>query len=176
MFFILTLLVSQVCAGEQIGHLLLGYGEGVQADAGQRNSQLSVDYTFWQHRRSLRQTLAIGTGYTRLRTNAATNPEIHAFSLYPQLTLWPLQQTLPMAYFFVRALGPSYLSANTLGTRKQAQHFAFQAQVGVGYRVELDNQQALLMQLSFKHFSNANLFHDNDGIDIPLVLTLGLVF
>lgn len=173
---ILTLLAPSVCAGEQIRQLLLAYGEGVQADADQRNSQLSVDYTFYQHRRSLRQTLGIGTGYTRLRTDAATNTEVHAFSLYPQLTLWPLQQRLPQAFFFVRALGPSYLNANTLGSRRQAQHFAFQAQVGVGYRLELDSRQAVLMQLSFKHFSNANLFHDNDGIDIPFVLTLGLVF
>jgi len=172
----LALSATQVCAAEQTRQILLGLGSGPQLDADQRNTQSSVDYTFFQYRRSMRQTLAIGTGYTRLRTDAATNTEIHAFSLYPQLTLWPLQQTLPRAFFFVRALGPTYLSANMLGTRRQAQHFAFQAQVGVGYRLELDNRQAVLLQLSFKHFSNANLFHDNDGIDIPFVLTVGLAF
>jgi hypothetical protein len=147
-----------------------------QEGAHQRNSQLSVDYTFYHYRSSERQMLAIGTGYTRLRTDAATNKEVHAISLYPQLTLWPLQQTLPHAYFFVRALGPSYLNANLLGTRRQANDFAFQAQVGVGCRLELGKQQALLMQFSCKHFSNANLFRENDGIDIPFVLTLGLAF
>ncbi len=172
----LTLLTTPVCAGERIDHILLSWGGGPQEDADQHNSQLAADYTFYQHRRSARQTLAIGTGYTRLRTDAAASTEVHAFSLYPQLTLWPLQQTLPNAYFFVRALGPTYLSTNLFGTRRQERHFAFQAQVGVGYRRELGNQQAVLMQLSFKHFSNANLFHDNDGIDIPFVLTLGLAF
>lgn len=172
---LLTLLATPARAGERINHLLLAWGAGLQQATDQRNSQFSADYTFWQHRRSVRQTLAIGAGYTWLRTDAATNTEVHAFSIYPQLTLWPLQ-TLPSAYFFVRALGPTYLSGNLLGTRRQERNFAFQAQVGVGYRRELGNQQAVLMQLSFKHFSNANLFHDNDGIDIPFVLTMGLAF
>ncbi len=30
-----------------------------------------------------------------------------------------------------------------------------------------------MLQVSFKHFSNANWFSDNDGIDIPFVLTFG---
>src|SRR5690606_17510146 len=118
LFCMLMLVTTPASAGERINHLLVSWGTGPQEDADQRNSQVAADYTFYQHRRSVRQTLAIGTGYTRLRTDAATNREIHAFSIYPQLTLWPLQARFPAAYFFVRALGPSYLSANLLGTRR----------------------------------------------------------
>ncbi len=30
--------------------------------------------------------------------------------------------------------------------------------------------------LSWKHFSNADLFDDNDGIDLPVVLNVGIKF
>jgi hypothetical protein len=92
------------------------------------------------------------------------------------LTLRPVRQSLAGYYFFVRALGPTYISSNTLGERKQDNHFAFQAQIGFGYEKKMASGSTMLLQLSWKHFSNANLFSDNDGIDIPFVLSMGIRF
>ena len=163
-------------AGERIDEVYAAWGTGPQHKRHQHNSQVALDYNFYRFNRSARQTFSLGMGYTRLWTDAATDRSIKAFSLYPQLTLWPVRESLRGTYFFVRALGPTYISDNRLGSRQQAEHFAFQAQVGVGYRKQLSDDKALMTQVSFKHFSNANWFSDNDGIDIPFVLTFGLSF
>lgn len=162
--------------GERKNDVLMSWGTGVQHGEGQRNSQFAVDYEFYQFQRSPRSGFSFGIGYTRLTTDAATDKSIDVFSIYPQLTLWPVSPSLRGTYFFVRALGPSYMSANRLGSRQQDNHLTFQAQVGVGYRKQLAGSRAMLLQVSWKHFSNANLFADNDGIDIPMVLTLGFAY
>lgn len=162
--------------GERKNEVLMSWGTGVQYGEGQHNSQFAVDYEFYQFRRSPRSGFSLGVGYTRLTTDAATHKSIDVFSIYPQLTLWPVSPSLQDTYFFVRALGPSYMSANRLGSRQQDNHFTFQAQVGVGYRKQLAGSRSMRFQISWKHFSNANLFADNDGIDIPFVLTLGFSY
>ena len=46
--------------------------------------------------------------------------------------------------------------------------------IGVSYR--LGNDRKLSVSVSWKHFSNANLYSDNDGIDLPVVLNVGVRF
>ena len=156
--------------------LLLSLGMGSQPNSSQHNNQFAVDYEFFEYERSSRSRLSIGVSYTRLTTDAANNTLITAVSIYPQLTLTPIRESLRNTFFFVRALGPSYMSSNVLGDRKQNYHFSFQAQVGVGYKKDLSNGNSLLFKTSWEHFSNANLFHDNDGYDIPFVFTIGYSF
>ena len=79
-------------------------------------------------------------------------------------------------YFWIRFLGPSYISSSRLGDRQQAHNFAFQAQIGVGAIVKTQNDTEIILSLSWKHFSNANLFDDNDGIDLPVMLNFGIKF
>jgi len=122
--------------------------------------------------------------YTRLETNAAANGSLYAVSIYPQITLFPSATSRITAhsprwaqpFFFVRALGPSYLSDGTLGSRRQADSFAFQAQVGVGVRLNPGADRRGVIAVSWKHFSNANLYRFNDGIDVPLVVNIGMAF
>ncbi len=162
--------------------LILTYGGGPQESSHQNNRTAGVDFTFYKHERSQRQHIFIGVSYSYLSTDTATNDQIHAFSIYPQVSLFPdadgkLAGAFPEwadPYFFVRALSPSYISANRLGDREQANHFAFQAQVGVGLRLDFGREREGTVSLSWKHFSNANLFSDNDGMDFPIVLSLGI--
>jgi hypothetical protein len=151
--------------------LSLNAGFGPQMGADQDNWGGGLDWEFWRHARSQRQFFSLGVGYTHLRTDAASNTELRAFSLYPQLTLLAsktAQQWQP--YFFVRALGPTFIDGKRLGEREQAERFVFQAQVGAGL-IAPDN--SWFVAVSYKHFSNADLFSPNDGIDLPFVLTLG---
>lgn len=170
----LLLASSLALAGEPVNELFISGGTGRQLDSDQHNSQFAIDYNFHHFQRSARSGFTLGMGYTRLRTDAAINTTINAYSLYPQLTLWPVSQRLPGAYFFVRALGPTYLDENRLGDRQQANHFAFQSQVGVGLRRPLYGNSKMMLQVSWKHFSNANLFDENDGIDVPFVFAFGV--
>jgi hypothetical protein len=167
---LLILLLSSFSA--LADELSVNGGFGHQADTRQDNWGGGLDWEFWRHARSERQFLSLGASYTHLRTDAASNTELRAFSVYPQLTLlatelqWPWQP-----YFFVRALGPTFIDGKKLGEREQAEHFVFQAQVGAGLIAPDDDW---FVAVSYKHFSNANLFSPNDGIDLPLVMTLGL--
>lgn len=170
---LLICFASCLCHQTLADEVLFTIGAGPQQGSEQKNQQIGLDYSFFNHVRSKRSGFSVGISYTYLKTDASSNKTMEAFSIYPQLTLWPQSESLQGWFFFVRALGPSYISSNMLGDRKQDHHFAFQAQVGLGYEIEIGNDQSLLLQGSFKHFSNANLFHDNDGIDIPFVFSLG---
>ncbi len=158
--------------------LLVNYGAGPQRYASQRNETFGVDYSFRRFERSARQHIDVGVSYTRLSTNTAANDHLYAIGVYPQLTFWPTatsrvgRHSPPWGkpFFFVRALGPTYISENTFGSRKQAHHLSLQAGIGVGVLVK----NRTLLMVSWKHFSNANVFSSNDGFDVPLVLHFGV--
>ena len=185
--FAVTLPGSSVLANE----LIFNIGGGPQvgsdvSDSGSRqtNHTIGVDYDFYRFQRSARSSFVIGVSYTYLGSNADTFDRIHALSVYPQLSMYPsaeswVNRLVPgngEPFFYVRALGPSYISDNQLGSRRQAKHFAFQAQIGVGASFRLKSEQQVNVSIAWKHFSNANLFKDNDGIDLPVVLTFGVTF
>ena len=183
--FITSLLTVNHCvagnkaAGEFISELSLNTGGGQQPHAKQLNRAHGIDYHFYRFARSDRQHLLIGASYTYVEANHDNNAldnSLYAISIYPQINLYLNQQGWGQPYFFVRALGPSYLSDNRLGERQQDNHFAFQAQVGAGAYLNLGRGRRGSATISWKHFSNANLFSDNDGIDLPLMLNLGLEF
>ena len=156
--------------------IIFALGAGSQPGADQQNKQFSLDYIFADWIRSPRTTLSLGVGYSQLKSDTDTNAGLKVFSVFPQLTLTPASENLSNYYFFVRALGPSYISENAFGERKQDNHFTFHAQVGVGFKKDISIDESILIQVSWKHFSNANLFSDNDGIDIPLVVSIGYKF
>ncbi len=176
LFALLIGVLASMPLAAKADQLLLSWGGGSQLNSSQHNDQFAVDYEFFEYERSQRSRLSIGASYTRLTTDAAINRTITAVSIYPQLTLTPVRESLRNTFFFVRALGPSYMSSNVFGSREQDNHFSFQAQVGVGFKKDLSNGNSLLFKTSWKHFSNANLFHDNDGYDIPFVFTMGYSF
>ena len=163
--------------GPQLGSDGRGGGSQVNHTAG-------IDYSFYRKDRSPRSSFIIGVSYTYMGTNSTEFDRIHALTIYPQLSMYPTPESWVHSlvpgdgkpFFYVRALGPSYISANRLGDRRQANHFAFQAQVGVGALYQLKNDRLLSVSLAWKHFSNANLFSEDDGIDLPLVLSFGVRF
>ncbi len=179
-FFLLMSFSREIVADD----LILTLGGGKQPDSNQENKIVGLDINFFEYRRSDRQTLNIGVSYSQLKTNFDTGKKLWAISIYPQLTLFPsedsrlsnqiLKTTTP--YFFVRALGPTYLNNNSLGVRKQSRNFTFQAQVGIGVLFKTKSSKENFVFLSWKHFSNANLFSENDGFDFPVVIGFGLKF
>jgi len=175
-----TVALAAMCRPAGADEVIVNVGAGSQPGSDQRNKTWGVDYSFHRFERSERQHIEIGVSYTSLKTNGPGHDSLVAISVYPQLTLYPSKTSKITAhapawaqpFFFVRALGPSYISENSLGTREQAEHFAFQAQVGVGAVI---NEKAIVT-FSWKHFSNAELFQPNDGIDVPFVISGGIRF
>lgn len=164
--------------------LLVTAGQGRQPGSDQRNETIGFDYSFYRFERSVRQHVSVGVSYTRLTTNAADYGSLYAVSVYPQITLFPSDTSRIAArsphwarpFFFVRALAPSYISSGTLGSRRQAESFAFQAQIGVGVQLNPGAERRGVVAVSWKHFSNADLYRYNDGIDVPFVINVGMAF
>ena len=178
---LLLLATSQVSFADT---LFIHGGGGPQASGNQNHLTAGLDYEFWHHDRSARQAFTIGVSYTYLHSDEGPNKELHAISIYPQLTLTPVDKNqfsrwLPensTPYFFVRALGPTYISEPTIGERKQHNHFTFQAGFGVGVKFKSSRGHDRDLRVAWKHYSNANLYSENQGIDIPLVLSFGMKF
>lgn len=173
---ILALVALSICLPVSANELLLSAGGGPQPHSDQHNSTYGIDYSFKKFVKSYRQHIHLGVSYTRVETDTDEHSSFNALSIYPQLNLYPRQQSWGQPYFFVRALGPSYISSNQLGDRHQNNHFAFQAQVGYAARINWKEKEDLVLMVSWKHFSNANLFRENDGIDMPFVINVGLNF
>jgi hypothetical protein len=181
---VLTAVFLLICFSTSIlaNDLILTLGGGKQPDSNQKNKTVGLDFNFFEYIRSNKQTVNIGVSYTQLETNFNTDKKLWAISIYPQLTLFPsenswlpkraLKTTTP--YFFVRALGPTYLSNNTLGDRKQSKNLTFQAQVGFGILFKRKSSKENFLFVSWKHFSNANFFSENEGFDFPIVIGFGL--
>lgn len=150
--------------------LLVNGGAGPQPGASQQNHSFGMDFTFWSHARSYRQEFLIGVGYSYLATDTVDNAQVSIWSIFPQLNLYAPERSGVMPFFFVRALGPSYLNSRKYGEREQAKNFAFQAQVGVG--LVFGDEKDWSLSVSYKHFSNAGLSSPNDGFDIPVVISI----
>lgn len=150
---------------------LVNAGGGQQSNSDQNNRMAGADLIFYQHARSERQEIVIGVGYTDIHTNAAFNEHVQAVSVFPQLNLYGKGNDSVRPVFFVRALGPTWLSKRNLGDREQGSNFAFQAQIGAGLWFGKDKDW--LVSLSYKHFSNAGLASPNEAFDVPVLLTLG---
>lgn len=156
--------------------VIINFGGGKQFHTSQNNKTFGLDYSFYRKIRSYRQHFLLGVGVTHMATDADTNKTVNAISFYPQLNLYPRKLNWGQPFFFVRALAPTYISSNQLGEREQEHHFAFQAQVGFGAYLNFQDTREIIVSISFKHFSNANIFSDNDGFDFPVVLSAGLRF
>ena len=173
-----------VCGSANADEFLLSFGGGPQPGSDQDNRTAGIDFSFYRYERSPRQHITVGVSYTYLGSDTRNHDSLYAISIYPQASFFPepgtwittLVPARAKPFFYVRALGPSYISANRLGERQQAHHFTFQAQVGAGASFKMRNDSEAIVALSWKHFSNANLFDENDGIDFPLVLNIGVRF
>jgi hypothetical protein len=150
---------------------LVNAGGGQQSNSEQDNRMAGADLIFYQHARSERQEIVIGVGYTDIHTNAGFNEHVQAVSIFPQLNLYGKGNAVVRPMFFVRALGPTWLSNRNLGGREQGSNFAFQAQIGAGLWFGKDKDW--LASLSYKHFSNAGLASPNEAFDVPVLLTVG---
>ncbi len=179
-----TFWLAALCNSAAAEEVLFSFGGGPQPGSSQNNWSVSLDYNFYRFERSARQHILIGASYTYIGSNSATDDNMYAVSIYPQLSLFPEQGSWAYSiapswaepFFYFRALGPSYISSNKLGDRQQSNNFSFQAQIGVGAIIKTRNNTEAIIALSWKHFSNANLFDSNDGIDLPVVLNIGIKF
>ena len=103
------------------------------------------------------------------------NTKFWTLSLFPVLR-FSFLHTKPFDMYLNYSLaGPTYISANEhLDNRKTGPHFTFQDFMGLG--MYMGKNRNINAEVRIAHYSNGNLFPQNEGVKIPLTFNLGYAF
>ena len=86
-----------------------------------------------------------------------------------------LLRTKPFDFYLNYSLaGPTFISGLKSDDRNTGPHFTFQDNIGVG--LFMGKERKLNTEVKIGHYSNGNLFTENDGVKIPLTINLGYTF
>lgn len=70
--------------------------------------------------------------------------------------------------------GPTWISKKIIDDKATGQHFTFYDFMGMG--VFTGKNRRLNANIRIAHYSNGNIYPQNDGLKIPLTFQLGYVF
>lgn len=99
---------------------------------------------------------------------------VYAISIFPMLRFYLYRTNSFDGYVNYSIIGPTLISEKNIDGYKTGPNSTYQDFMGIGaYFGKNRNYNA---ELRIMHYSNGNIFPENDGIDIPLMLTLGKVF
>jgi opacity protein-like surface antigen len=77
-------------------------------------------------------------------------------------------------YFYYSVAGPTYISKTTIDSVKTGKRFTFQDLMGIG--TFIGRNRHINTEVRIGHYSNGNIFPDNEGVKIPLTFNVGYTF
>ncbi len=117
--------------------------------------------------------LDVGASISRWKTNHLQTT-FHTLSLYPLLR-FTLVRTRPAdLYFFYSVAGPTFITDGVIDEVQTGRKFTFYDYMGIGSFA--GDQRQFTTELKIGHYSNGNLFPQNEGVMVPLTLSLGYNF
>lgn len=117
--------------------------------------------------------LDIGASVSRWKTNQQETI-FHTVSLYPLLRFTLLRTRPADLYFFYSVAGPTFITDGVIDNVQTGRKFTFYDYMGIG--AFGGKQREFTTELKIGHYSNGNLFPQNDGVMVPLTLSLGYNF
>ena len=78
------------------------------------------------------------------------------------------------AYFYYTVAAPTYISETLLDGHKMGAKFTFMDNMGTG--IFFGEKRNLNAEIKIGHYSNGNVFTDNEAVKIPLSLNVGYAF
>lgn len=118
--------------------------------------------------------LLLNFSYGHWSTNDFTsNSSLNVYAIAPFIR-WYFMDNNIATPFLTGSVGPSYLSNTQIGDRNLGIHFSFQDQFGAG--LAFGAKRNFYTTLQFLHYSNARIANNNNGMTIPVYLTLGYQF
>lgn len=111
-----------------------------------------------------------GLGYWKSRNN---NDRVITFSVYPVLRFTAIRSLKTDLFFEYTVAGPTYISKTLIDKETTGRHFTFYDAMGIG--IITGKQKKFTAGVRIAHFSNGNLFPQNDGVKVPLTFSLGYV-
>ena len=110
-------------------------------------------------------------GYWKSQVN---QQEFITVSVFP-LFRFNLLHTKPFDFYFNYSLaGPSLISGIKIDNYETGPMFTFQDYMGIGFFI--GQERKLNTEIRIAHYSNGNLFPQNEGFKIPLTFNLGYTF
>jgi len=86
-----------------------------------------------------------------------------------------LIHTRPADYFFYYSVaGPAYISKTIIDGIATGKHFTFQDLLGIG--AYIGKKRKIVSEIRIGHFSNGNIFPENEGVKVPLTFCAGYCF
>lgn len=95
-------------------------------------------------------------------------------SAYPMMRFHTIRSKKTDFYLEYSVAGPSFISKVKMDGLDTGEKFTFYDQMGMGIFTGKDKN--LNLGLRIAHFSNGNLFPNNDGVMVPLTFSLGYSF
>lgn len=121
------------------------------------------------------QYFSVSWGLSAGRWESQLNHQIFCtLSAYPELKFWFFRSQAADLYMTYSQIGPSYISQVYIDNKNTGKHFTFQDLIGFG--AFLGESKRFDVNLKIVHFSNGNIFPNNPGLDVPVMLSLGYAF
>ncbi|MGB5943635.1 MAG: acyloxyacyl hydrolase [Leeuwenhoekiella sp.] len=95
----------------------------------------------------------------------------YALSAYPLIKWWFLRSKATDVYFNYSLIGPAYISKSRLDGIDTGEEATFQDFMGIGFL--FGENRKLNIDLRISHYSNGNIFTENPGVAVPLMLSFG---
>jgi len=95
-------------------------------------------------------------------------------SMFPLLRFTALHFKTIDWYFDYSVAGPTFISKTEIDNIKTGKKFTFQDFMGMG--IYAGRQREINAEIRIAHYSNGDLFPDNNGIKVPLSFTMGYAF
>lgn len=118
--------------------------------------------------------LLLNFSYGHYFTNDySSNSVLNTYAIAPVIR-WYFATNSIATPFLTGSVGPAYLSNTRIGDRDLGVHYSFQDQLGLGLAYGKSKQ--FYTTLQFLHYSNAGISQHNNGMTLPVYLTLGYQF
>lgn len=131
---------------------------------------LSYQRNIFHTRRVFAMDWGVHTGFWSSRDN---QERFFTFSLGPVFRFYILHTKAANFFFEYSVAGPCFISKTKLDDVLIGRKFTFHDFMGIG--VFAGKNKILLAGLRIAHYSNGNLFPQNEGVKVPLTFNLGYV-
>lgn len=95
-------------------------------------------------------------------------------SLYPVLRFTAFRSRQTDLFFEYTAAGPTFISRTLIDNEKTGRRFTFYDAMGMG--VFAGKKKNINAGIRIAHFSNGNIFPNNNGVKVPLTFSMGYAF
>ena len=168
----------------QIGYTTNGLGYGVNdfvskdahifwGGAVQVEKGFSLNFlkNIFHTRKVFSLDLGAGVSVWQSRKN---NDEFYTLSVYPVFRFAVLRSKQADLYLNYSFGGPAYISKAVIDEKDTGKKFTFQDFMGIG--VFAGKKKNLIAEIRIAHYSNGNIFPQNNGVMVPLSFFIGYTF